>query len=440
METIYDRAALQQYMDDVDSINKSLKQRQDESIQLYNSCKERYTRLASELEQEKRTAYNRVEAAESLCRAANAECEKALRALENAENENERSTAHNHLQQARQRQASAYNEFAKANAVYAQVQANIQRLTDIWNQHSPAATIYANTTEERYSSFVQLVSHGNSALGEYMAMMDKAHSALYDGASETATGSSSSQSSNTDVDSAASNGAAESQSESQTSDNASHTTESAPGWPANNSMSAVHIEENKGKVVSMTIGGVEKSFSCNKEGVAQAYRQALASGDGDMVARTRAMFEIETLRESLELDSGDSSYVQLGGYHRDVKKQDPQGYESHHIPARSVQDTNAEWLPAISIAKDDHKLTSSFSGKQRRVYQSVFSKDMPSVNYKENVTQSLEKGSPGYIDVVKNELLDLRASTGHRYDRGVSAYLDAVVDMLSSKGFPGAKR
>ena len=142
----------------------------------------------------------------------------------------------------------------------------------------------------------------------------------------------------------------------------------------------------------------------------------------------------------VELEEGDADYPQLGGYHKDVKTQDPVGFESHHIPSRSVQDVNAEWLPAISISDADHKLTSSYAGKQRKVYEPILPSSIPSVSYKESITQNLEKGGSGYIDSVKAELLDLRMTTDHRYDGGVSGYLDAVIDMLATRGIPEAKR
>lgn len=212
------------------------------------------------------------------------------------------------------------------------------------------------------------------------------------------------------------------------------------GWCQSNSMSAVKYESSGAKVVSLKIGEFTRDFPCTKTGMAQAYQAAVETGDSDLMARTSAMFEIETLREDLELGVGDSNYPQLGGYHRDVRTQDPAGFESHHIPARSVQDVNAEWLPAVSITKEDHKLTSSYAAKQKHVYEPLFPSNIPSVNYKESITQNLERGSSGYIDSVKAELYDLRVTTGHRYDGAVSAYLDAVIDMLACKGIPDAKR
>ena len=71
---------------------------------------------------------------------------------------------------------------------------------------------------------------------------------------------------------------------------------------------------------------------------------------------------------------------------------------------------------------------------------SAFPTTIPETKYKESVVRSIEKGSSGHIEVIRSELLDLRSTTGHRYDGGVTAYLDAVIDLLATRGIPKAKR
>ena len=212
------------------------------------------------------------------------------------------------------------------------------------------------------------------------------------------------------------------------------------GWCVSNHITAISVNDTGVKTVSISIAGIEQTFPCTMSGIAKAHRNAKASGDLDVIARTSAMFEIERLREDLELGKGESGFTQLGGYHIDVRKQDSAGYESHHIPSQGTQDEIGEMLPTISITNDDHKLTSSYAGKQKKTYQPAFPTPIPLSNYKESIIQNLELGSPGYIDTIKNELLDLRSTTGHRYDGGISAYLDAVIDMLATRGIPKAKR
>lgn len=205
-------------------------------------------------------------------------------------------------------------------------------------------------------------------------------------------------------------------------------------------LSAVRRDSDGQKIVVMTIADAERAYPCTQFGMEKAYRYAKASNDEDMVARTSAMFEIETLREDMELQNEDIKFAQIGGYHKYVQKLEPQGYESHHIPAQTVQAENGKLLPALAIAKEDHKLTSSYGGKQGKTYHSVFPNFVPETKYKYSVSQKLEQGGSGYIELIKAELLDLRIATGHRYDGGISAYLDAVIDMLATHGIPKVKQ
>lgn len=69
-------------------------------------------------------------------------------------------------------------------------------------------------------------------------------------------------------------------------------------------LSAVRRDSEGQKVVVMTIADVERAFPCTQSGMETAYRHAKASGNRDMIARTSAMFEIETFREDMELDGG----------------------------------------------------------------------------------------------------------------------------------------
>lgn len=202
MELSYDKAALQEYMDDIGSVGESLRRAKDESFSLYNSCKQQYTRLYTELEQANRKAYNMVESAESMQRAADAEYELAMRRLENAEDDSERESAQEQLRSAQAHQAEAAHEMSIASAAYATAQENMKKLTDVWERYQPSIDSAAHKVEDGLSSFSTLASNGNSDLGEYMGIMDKAQAALYDGAtgaSSSGSGSSLSSTSNSTV-------------------------------------------------------------------------------------------------------------------------------------------------------------------------------------------------------------------------------------------------
>ena len=456
MEVGYDKAALQEYMDQVGTVGEQMRRRQDESLNVFNSCKQQYNRIHTKLEEVAHRAYNQLENAESMQRSAELEYETARRTAENSEDEDEKNAAMQRMRQAQFMRAAADEEYSKASVAYSKASGDLRNLSELWDGNAPALESQAHLVEDGMASFSRLVANGNSDLGEYMSIMDKAKDALYSSSSEkTDSNSGVSATANTTshnqekqgAQSATAQGKGGSAVASETaepsfgnnSDGGIVVGTSPVGWCASNSMTAVSVNECGQKTVSMTIGGIERSYPCTKSGMAKAYRHAKASGNPDLIARTSAMFEIETLREDLELGEGEPGFSQLGGYHKDVKEQDPIGYESHHIPSQGTQGEDGKMLPTISITYDDHKMTSSFAGKQRKTYQPVFPTEIPLTSYKESVIQNLEKGSSGYIDSIKHELLDLRSTTGHRYDGGISAYLDAVIDMLSTRGIPKAK-
>jgi len=343
----------------------------------------------------------------------------------------------------------------------------MSKLSAAWETHGPAAEGALERIEEGLYACNTLASNGNRDLNTFVTMMEQARSALYDtgpslgGAASAAVGGIAAAGSAAAAvaggiataavrgavaaaagGAAAIGGAAVSAAGGAAASGifaaGAAAASTALGWCVRNSMQAVSIGQDHKKYVSMRIGGRDASFPCTKSGMARAYREAARSGDEDLMARTSAMFEIETLREDLELGSGEDA-VQLGGYHGDVKDQDPAGYESHHIPSRSVQDVEADWLPAISISKEDHRQTSSYAGKQRHVYQPFLPDSGPKLTYQQEISQAVSQGSSGYVAAVRDELYDLRVSTGHKYDGGISAYLDAVIDMLAVRGFPGSR-
>lgn len=211
------------------------------------------------------------------------------------------------------------------------------------------------------------------------------------------------------------------------------------GWCPKSNMRAVSFNSKGQKTVRIPIGEKVTVFNCSLAGIEKAYSSAIESGDADLIRRVSAMYEIESFRNTIDLGRGDPGYAQLGGYHKDVKVQCPKGYESHHIPARSVQAEKADRLPALAITKEDHKLTSSYSGKQRHRFHSVFPDDKSTLTYKEEVSKTIAEGGSGYVRAVINELYDLKNCVGDRYDGAIAAFLDAIIDLLASDGIPEAK-
>lgn len=161
--------------------------------------------------------------------------------------------------------------------------------------------------------------------------------------------------------------------------------------------------------------------------------------EGPSAMRERALFELSVLRNDLELSEGNTALPQLGGSYREVRNQlealGLRGYAAHHIPSAAAQgadrEENREYyesLPTIAISNIDHRATDSYGGNQNSRYQS-FLPDVPiSSSYCNEVTAEIESGN--FIEVVRNELYNIRDHFGHDYDGGISRYLDALESFL----------
>ena len=271
MELSYDKAALQEYMDDISGVGESLRRAKDESFTLYNFCKQQYTRLLTEIEQANRKAYNMVEAAESMKRVADANYELAMHRLENAEDDSERESAREQLRSAQASQAEASHEISVASVAYARAQANMKKLTDVWEHYQPSVESAAHRVEDGLSSFNTLMSNGNSDLGEYMDIMDKAQASLYDSvAVPTSSGESA------DLDSRNGNKGKQ--------DSSSYSFKSKAG-----NILAVASTAGVASIV-VNVAGKKQTFKHSKAGAAKAYRVAVESGDDELVAQTNLMF------------------------------------------------------------------------------------------------------------------------------------------------------
>lgn len=330
-------------MDDIGSVGESLRRTKDESFTLYNSCKQQYTRLYTQLEEANRKAYNMVESAESMQRAADAEYELAMRRLENAEDDSEREAANEQLRSAQAHQAEAAHEMSAASSAYAKAQANMKKLTEVWERYQPAVESAANKVEDGLSSFTTLVSNGNRDLGEYISIMDKAQAALYGDALGAPS------SGNGGVSTSANNGAV-------TANNSS----SSYRTKAGNTLGLVTAAGVTSIV--MSIAGKEHSFPNTKSGAAKAYRTAVKSGDQEMIMRTSSLFKRGASPQKIERDEKwNTKYMPL------VKANIRQSVATHFSKYVS-QDKLEQCLDALGFM-DQNEL--------RRRYKSGGGHDMP---------------------------------------------------------------
>lgn len=158
----------------------------------------------------------------------------------------------------------------------------------------------------------------------------------------------------------------------------------------------------------------------------------------DVQIRQRTVFEITTLKNSLELTEGDSSIVQLGGVYRDVKKiVNSTLYEVHHIPPQSVFADNFESLPAIAMLKQDHAKTSSYRGRINKTYQPHLPSEVAYPQHKTGTKELIEQGL--LAEAVRNEIYEIRAMFGSKYDGAIKGYLNSMLEYIRSNGVPKTK-
>lgn len=289
MELSYDKAALHEYMDDINGVGEIMRRSKDESSSVYYSCKQQYTRLYTEMEQITRTAYNKVEAAESMQRTAEAEFDLAMRLMENAEDENAQASARRQLQYAQELRAEAEAEMAVASAEYSKAQAKMKNLTDVWDRYQSQLESASHRVEDGLSAFVTVVGNGNRDLGEYMNVMDKAQASLYEGnpAGQSASAGTGSTAQTQSVESGV---------------NASPRESTMFKTRAGNTVGLAKVAGVT--AIAMHLDGKEYSFSNTKAGAAKAYRTAVKNGDSELIARTKDMFSAGGVVQATEPRNG----------------------------------------------------------------------------------------------------------------------------------------
>ena len=293
MEVGYDKAALQEYMDQIGTVGEQMHRLQDESLNLFNSCKQQYNRIHTKLEEVAHRAYNQVENAESMRRSAELEYETARRTAENAEDEDTKNTAIQRMQQAQIMRAEADEEYATASVAYSKASGDLRSLSELWEGYAPALESQAHRVVDVMTSFSRLVANGNSDLGEYMSIMDKAQAALYGGGGESTGSNGSSSSFGGTTTSARIHGSTAHGEQSETG--------SSFKSKLGNTISIV-TGANGLKTISMSIDGRTQNFPNTKSGIAKAYRIALKNGDSGLASYANQLFSTASFADRLVSD------------------------------------------------------------------------------------------------------------------------------------------
>lgn len=319
MNVKYDKAALQEYMNQVGVVGEQMRRKQDESFNIYNSCKQQYTRIHTKLEEVMHRAYNQVENAESMRRNAEIEYETARRSVEHAEDEDEKNVAMQRMRQARIMQEEADKVYSKVSADYSKASSDLRNLSELWEGRYPLLESQANRLEDRMLSFSRLVANANSDLGEYISLMDKAQDTLHENSKEGASSNGGSVSSDGVVNTAGA--------QSVRCNSGQQTTDAVFRSEVGNTVSIV-AATNGLKAISMSIGGKTQTFPGTKSGIARAHRNALKNNDIELASYTSKMFSDADF--SNDSDAGKTSEavssdtISIGSYSSSVSRENAQ--------------------------------------------------------------------------------------------------------------------
>ena len=288
MEITYDKAALLEYMDRIGAVGERMHRRQDESLNALNSCRQKYSRIHTKLEEAVHRAYNRLEQAESNLREAELEYELARCEEDRAKNDDELGIALGRVQLAHIRLSQAQAERQRADEEYRKAQGDLRNLETLWVTHAPALESQARALEGGLVTFSRVAASGNSDLNEYMGVMDQAQAALYGthGGEAADTG----------------NGILPSRNGDGTEDLRQTAARARTAEPSSfrsrlGNTVGILAAVNGLKHISMNIGGAAHTFPDSKSGAAKAYRTAVKSGDKELADYAQRLFAGGELRQ-----------------------------------------------------------------------------------------------------------------------------------------------
>lgn len=191
-----------------------------------------------------------------------------------------------------------------------------------------------------------------------------------------------------------------------------------------------NITEN----LTVVTGDYQESFRFNTLEIETAYDRAAIVGDEEAMKRISTIYELSVFKDELELETTSSDLPQFGGNYGEIKEIDPEGYEAHHIPAKSAVIGNINEMPAISMEKADHALTDSYKARSNRVSKSFIPGTPQNDSYKYEVGKEINNGN--YIQVVRSEIYNVREKCGTKYDGAIGQYLEVAARNIAKNGLP----
>lgn len=320
MEVKYDKTAVLDYIANFRNLQDLMRRDMDESLNKYNACKQEYSRIFTECEEESHRAYNRVMSAESEIQMADMMMEQAMASVSDSDDEDSQPD-YDMINRAQEMRRQAEADLVVAQADYSRAQDNISKLNAVMEKYGPSLEAESKVVNDSFTECSIVGSKAGEALEQYVGVMDKAYSALYEssapqGSTSGASGSSYSSGGSiavgasveaggnavADAGSIGANGGnnlASSDGRLNAGQGAVGNTIDGTGEVTNaqiaqsNGMSATGTlvaGAVTAGVVSYMIAGQKREFHNNKVGLSQAYKAAIKAGDTQTAANIKSQF------------------------------------------------------------------------------------------------------------------------------------------------------
>lgn len=305
MEVKYDKTAVLDYIANFRNLQDLMRRDMDESLNKYNACKQEYSRIFTECEEESHRAYNRVMSAESEIQMADMMMEQAMASMSDSDDEDSQPD-YDMINRAQEMRRQAEADLVVAQADYSRAQDNISKLNAVMEKYGPSLEAESKVVNDSFTECSIVGSKAGEALEQYVGVMDKAYSALYESSASQGTSSGSS---------GASLGGSSGASIGGTSNGVENVSNMGEGGVANgistsggfgtntsasgnassgisgqggaqmgqaNGMSGVGAfvaGAATAGIVSYMIAGQKREFPNSKAGLSQAYKAAIKAGD-----------------------------------------------------------------------------------------------------------------------------------------------------------------
>lgn len=186
--------------------------------------------------------------------------------------------------------------------------------------------------------------------------------------------------------------------------------------------------------------GENSTMGLDTGSLKRAYRDSRSAEEAE---RIRAIGELVSLRNMLELEPEKSRGIQLAGLYGSLKGKHfgKEGYELHHMPPKAVFDCDINELPCILIPKGFHKKTRSYSGGRMRSSTggSIFpDSTQEKREYRDALKDQIEEGN--FSDAVRNEIYEIRDKFGQTLDGALDQFIDCMIRYYAERGVPKVKR